>query len=294
MKTIAVASLLILAASSGSAQTLPLPDSAAVWVNTLYTVEPFPPPVTYILQTVDSYCTHGDDTLINNTGYVKLEYCGGGYKGAFRNDQGRVRYVPADSTEEYLLYDFTLTDGDTAFNVYFEFPYSGGPTLTDVVIANVMYDPLLEGRKVLYLQAGGEWIEGIGAAWGLFSEPWVNVSNWQRRLECMALRDSTHYPADNIGAGVCELNVHVAEVMPPSGISIYPNPTSDGVVRLHVPDAGWVRSATVTTPDGRVISTQLATTGADATLDMGNAPPCLYLIHLQAGERRVVRMVVRQ
>lgn len=288
-----LATLFILSASTGSAQTRPLPDSAAVWVNTVYTVEPFPPPGTFSLLSVDSYCAQGEDTLINSNSYVKLAYCEGGYKGAFRNDEGSVYYVPADSTQEYLIYDFTLMDGDTAFQVYYELP-GNVPAITNVVIANVMYDVLLEGRKVLFLQEGGTWVEGIGAEWGLLSEPWINVSNYQRRLECMSLRDSTHYPADNIGPGACALDISVGEDVLAGGIRLYPNPTPDGLVRLQVPAASWDRTVRVITTDGRVVPTQLTGTGTETTLDMKSAPPGLYVVYLQAGERRLVRTVVRQ
>ena len=46
-----------------------------------------------------------------------------------------------------------------------------GAQLQDVTVSNTMISTDLQGRKVLYLQEGAIWIEGIGAGWGLFSEP---------------------------------------------------------------------------------------------------------------------------
>src|SRR5436190_2222369 len=113
-------SVVALSISAFAQQPLPFPDSAAKWINTVWLVQPFPPPATHIFSSAQSYCADGVDTVINALTYTQLHYCGGAYKGAFRDDAGTVYYVPADSTSEFLLYDFTLQVGETAQNVYFE------------------------------------------------------------------------------------------------------------------------------------------------------------------------------
>lgn len=80
----------------------------------------------------------------------------------------------------------TLTEGQTAMDVYYEPAMGSGAQLQDVTVSNTMISTDLQGRKVLYLQEGATWIEGIGAGWGLFSEPWINLSNYSVKLECMA------------------------------------------------------------------------------------------------------------
>ena len=86
--------------------------------------------------------------MIDSQVYTKLLYCDGGYKGAFRDDGGVVWYVPADSLQEYLLYDLTLTAGDTAHNVYWEQGLSGAGALSDVVVDEVFIDNLIEGNTI--------------------------------------------------------------------------------------------------------------------------------------------------
>ena len=50
------------------------PTDNAIWVNTLYTVQPFPPPAVYTLWNVANLCANGADTMINATAYTKLEF----------------------------------------------------------------------------------------------------------------------------------------------------------------------------------------------------------------------------
>ena len=90
------------------------PDSNARWVNTYYQVSsPVPS-----LQSVDYYCMESTDTLINSIQYSQISDCLNGYKGAMRDANGKVFYVPKDSAQEYLVYDFTAEVGDTLGDIY--------------------------------------------------------------------------------------------------------------------------------------------------------------------------------
>ena len=220
--------LVLCSTQAASAQPLPFPTSNAIWVNTLYMMASPPPLPTWNLVNYANLCANGADTVINTITYTKLEHCAGGYKGAFRDEDGRVFYVPGDSIQEYLLYDFTLSDGDTAFNVYFEPAMGGYGMVEDVVISNTMISAELEGRKVLYTLGGAVWIEGIGAEWGLFSEPWVNVSKYMLKLECMSHQDTIRYPSWNIGVGVCALMDGMGRDGMVTRYYLQPNPTVDG------------------------------------------------------------------
>ena len=63
------------------------------------------------------------DTIINETRYVKLEQ-DGQYKGAIREgENGKIYFIPAGSTHEYLLYDFNAQAGDRLTNLW----YGGDP-----------------------------------------------------------------------------------------------------------------------------------------------------------------------
>lgn len=284
--------LLFLPVALAHGQDFPMPTTDARWVCTLYGVEPIPPPVTYTLWQANNYCANGQDTTINSTSYTKLEYCSGGYKGAFRNDAGRVYYVPGDSLQEFLLYDFTLSDGETATDVYFEPAWSGEGWLADVTVSNTSISTEYEGRKVLYLQAGGTWIEGIGAQWGLLSEPWVNVSNYELRLECMSHADTLRYPVVVPGAGACELIMGVADPES-STLGLHPNPT-DGLVTISgLPQQGPM-SITVFGVDGRSVRTEGFTASNLVQVDLSALPSGVYVIEAIIAEQRIRGTVVRQ
>ena len=288
--------LLLLSSVIARAQGFPFPTEDALWVNTLYTMVQPPPLPTFEMALAHNYCANGSDSVINTTTYTKLEFCTGGYKGAFREDAGRVYYVPADSTEEYLLYDFTLTDGQTANNVYYEqgMGMSGMAFVQDVTVSNTMISTELGGRKVLYLQEGGMWIEGIGAAWGLFSEPWINVSNYALNLECMSHLDTIRYPEMNVGPGVCDLITGIRQPQGLAGMELLPNPAVNGRTLLRGTATEWNGRLRVTTADGREIAVRTTRTADGVYIDMENAPSGLYLVQLQHNNAPLVMRLIRE
>ena len=207
-----------------SQEYLPLPETDAKWINTHSTLqwEPFPH---YTIDGVVNYCSSNSDTLINGQTYFIIDTCDNGhYKGAMRNDNGKVWFVPKGSDSEYLLYDFTAAPGDTIFDVYIEW-FGGGYFLEDLYVDPSGVDSVLIGgqyrKRISFM--GIAWIEGIGNTQGLFLEPWPNISEYLVDLYCMSANDTTYYP--DFTAGDCqfpvgkeELRVNQPEVM------VYPNP----------------------------------------------------------------------
>lgn len=200
------------------------PTENATWVNTYYSIS-WPtenPPGEYTLTGVENFCVNGEDTVINEKYYTKVSYCEGEYKGALRDEAGIVYYCPKDSSNENVLYDFTVAPGDTVFDVYIE-QYA----LSDVIIQTV--DSILINsnyRKKIRLVNGAEWIEGIGCTQGLFMEPWYNVSFYQLSLNCFSQNDTILFPEYSIGS--CSLSVGEKEIEP-SQLNIFPNPAKSFV-----------------------------------------------------------------
>jgi hypothetical protein len=267
----------------------PFPDSGAAWVNANYSVTPFPPPATYFLNSIDEYCVDGQDTVINDIIYTQVHFCGGSYKGAWRDDEGVVYFVPGDSTGEYLIYDFTL-DAGASTQVYFE--SNGQGMSADVEISNVYASTEYGGtRKVLQLNTGALWIEGIGASWGLFTEPWVNVSNYELRLECMSQLDSIHFPSEQVGAGTCSFTWGMHEQPTGPSFTLQPNPTQ-GPLRVIVPGQG-TSALNVTDTQGRIVMS-VPQVMSDGTLDVGALPNGMYALNVtNAGSRSTQRLVVQ-
>lgn len=206
------------------------PDSNAVWVNTLYEYN-FESPIPIAeLTNVNYFCVNGEDTLIEGNTYTKINKCEGAYHGAIRDNGGQVFYVAVDSTVEHLLYDFTVEVGDV---------------LTDVVVYDMLVELtvsevdsiLINGtyRAKIGLEGSAYWIEGIGNTFGLFCEPWENVSGYRSALHCMFHDDTTYihdgYESVNPGA-VCQMDVGIEDDLELiHGIEIYPNP-SNGIFNL--------------------------------------------------------------
>ena len=174
----------------------PFPDSAALWVQT-YSFMVVPPPFPqFEVQAVANIQVNGSDTTILGASYSRMtDAVTGVYYGAVRDEGGRVWYVPVDSVNAYLLFDFTVSPGDTVRDViyYQAFPANwGGPYLVDAVVTSVQADPSWGGRLVVQTTFG-EWIEGIGHRQGLLAESGINVSGYQLRLECMSHLDTVRF-----------------------------------------------------------------------------------------------------
>lgn len=212
---------------------VPFPMDGAIWVNTQYTYT-FNPPNPIPDQTmndVDTYCTTGQDTTIQGNDYTKVFYCGDAYKGALREVNSVVYFVPADSSDEYLLYDFTAQVGQTLQNVYVGNHFDESIYLQDFTVQQVGTE-IIGGvsRRVVWADQF-RWIEGIGCETGLFMEPWANVSMYANFLECMSVNDQRLFPTE--GNEACPLTVDVANAARSSSSwSAYPNPT-EGALTLR-------------------------------------------------------------
>lgn len=224
MKQLILCSISCLAFFCAQAQ-VPFPTNNAIWVNTEYTYTFNPPnPIpTSTLNNVDNYCVNGQDTTIQSNTYTQVFYCGNAYKGALRDDNGIVYFVPADSVSEYLLYDFTAQENQVLEDVYVGNHFDETFILQDFTVQQIGTE-IIGGvsRRVVYADQF-RWIEGIGCETGLFMEPWANVSMYSVNLECMSVNGNTLFPTE--GTGDCPLTVDVASVQE-TQFSVFPNPNS--------------------------------------------------------------------
>ncbi len=258
-----------------SQEYLPLPETNGKWINTYSILEWEPYPHVVVYDFVE-YCTNGADTTINDLSYFIVDTCGGGYKGALRNDNGKVWFVPNNSQDEFLLYDFTVQSGDTIFNVYIE-SYWGdyavydllvGPNAVDSILINGMY------RKTIYIEVA-YWIEGIGNDQGLFLEPYGNISNYFLDLYCMSVDDTTLYPEFSTEA--CEYPVGIKEKDHSIPI-VYPNPAHD-YVQFHFGNflpSGRINGAIIITNSFGQTTAQLTIANEYTIWDCRNIPSGIY------------------
>lgn len=287
MKTVLIGALALFCSALNGQTYLDLPLDNTKWINTLTPVPPGQPSVWSPWQV--QFCAAGNDTLINGINYVEVDTCGKGYKGALRNNNGQVFFVPKDSANEFLLYDFTAAEGDTLYNVYYEMAGSWATT-EDIYIAPGMIDSVvIDGitRKRININAG--WIEGIGNLQGLFWENWYNVSGYAPTLLCMSTNGTTIYPESSFGP--CESSFEVEEQFATEQeVALSPNP-SDAKITLE-----WKHAVDeILVYDLEGVEVMHAPTFGESrlTLPVHQLPAGTYFVLLQSNNQRVVKRFIK-
>lgn len=210
----------------------PFPDSNAVWNIYNYSSDPYMPSNCVQIGTY-SYFMQGD-TLINSNLYHKIfvpffdminnqpNLCNHfypiiGYAGAIRQEiqSKKVWVVFKDSLSETLLYDFSLTVGDTMHLIsQYCPPEDILVTQIDSILLDGNYRKVLSNNHIKI-------IEGIGSINGLFEASCRNFSPiWN--LTCFRQNGNTVYP-DSV------TNCELITLVPNSSNQIYsiipvPNP----------------------------------------------------------------------
>lgn len=220
------------------AQNHPFPVDNGIWVNnsiTYYIDENMQPVITSSFD--EKYCANGNDTIINSTSYKQVDRCfssSSSFHGAWRYENGQVYFVPKDSLNEFLLYDFTLDIGDEV-DVLIQEGFGASPNFQ--VIATYVSEVdtvIVDGTPRRRLSVPEyTWIEGIGCTSGLFMEPWINVSNYGLSLVCMSTDDTLQYDGSPLvigEPGVCDFTVSSEELDQNPHISqIFPNPAKSQI-----------------------------------------------------------------
>ncbi|MBL0049577.1 MAG: T9SS type A sorting domain-containing protein [Bacteroidetes bacterium] len=227
---------------SGRAQTsryFPMPDANVVW-NTRSDFHCF---ISNGSAVSDRSILYDGDTLINNLIYHRLSSpavhnyyiapCSGGnsgyspglYYGAIRQDTilHKVFIIPADSSNEVILYDFSLQVGDTVTG-YLEVTYPG---VKDIVLSIDSF--LIDGfyHRALYINSlyNIYYIEGVGSSFGLLVPSPGYVSDFGiYSILCMKVNGTTIFP---IGQSSCNMILGTPEFQQEKANWIFPNPASN-------------------------------------------------------------------
>jgi|GEM_PF-3201558 len=105
-------------------------------------------------------------------------------------------------------------------------------------------------------------------------------------------QDSVRFPQENIGEGVCAPNVATPEHQYATELMIFPNPTTDGLVRVQ----GLERkdNISVTSADGRTLHVSILRNGTELLVDFSSVAAGLYVVHVYQGQGRLAYPVLRQ
>jgi hypothetical protein len=291
MKKIIFVFALKLTALIGYAQEI-FPTQNAVWVNGNYELmeagapSPFP-----VLVGTFSYCMTSSDTVINNVSYHTILYCSDEtYKGATRNNGDRVYFVPADSTQEFLLYDFNVDKGDTILEVYIEYGGRDG-MLADLVVEQDTDSVLIDGRyRRIVSVSGSYWIEGIGCSNGLFEDPYIKTGDYWTSLYCMSHFNTQLYPEE--GDGACEVIDNLSENRKDLNVKVYPNPIDDGFLHVEININLGNTQLTLTNSLGQTITPKINTTNVGAIIHVADLLPGIYFLTIKPNQGVVVKKVL--
>lgn len=288
------------------AQNNPFPTDNATWTNRHqeYYYDSNTSTLHITNEQYSKFCVNGSDTLINATNYNEIFACdltGSNYFGAFREDSGQIYFVPADSTNEFLLYDFTLNEGDFQ-DVIVQDVWDNSFSIANTQISSV--DTITVNntqRRLLYTNDGFSWVEGIGSSTGLFKGNGANVSNYFIDLICVSDNSTIIYDFDNGNggplaqgvSGTCDLALSIDETDNTSDFSIYPNPTN-GLLNIKIMDNSEIETIRLTNNLGQVILTFNAIETGITTFEM-DGPSGIYFIELIAIDgKKTIQKVVRQ
>lgn len=269
-----------------------LPDSNAIWTNSYSELVTQPFFHMELVHTV-KLCLSNQDTTIQSQDYHQLFLCGSSqvYFAAIREDAGRVYLLPKDSATEITVYDYNLLPGDTVKNIYsvgfgnywpqqpIAYLALGDPM--DPVIVNsvdTVYSSL-GAHRILDFGLSGVWIEGIGNSQGFLWDPYPNVSNFEIKLECMSIGDSTYYdgysrqPLAQALNGACDLSLSADKAIASEQMNPFPNPSS-GSLEINNPEPIKLE---VYNLQGQLIWTQKVP--AKAQLDLSFLASGTYVLH---------------
>ncbi len=155
------------------------------------------------------------------------------YMGALRNEGQKTWYIPAESTDSILLYDFALEDGDT-----FQLAQPGSSWMEKMVVDYT--EELLIGdklRKVIHFEPlpwayeEEHWMEGIGSNRGLLNRGTGQGPDYGTYLSCFRHNDElinfSQLPCEFPNIPECPYTAVEEPAKPPVQLFVSPNPVSD-------------------------------------------------------------------
>ncbi|OYT13167.1 MAG: hypothetical protein B6I19_06585 [Bacteroidetes bacterium 4572_114] len=155
------------------------------------------------------------------------DYCTGSsfynyFYGLVRQDSLKV-YI-REGNNDYLLYDFDLSVGDTLPETYFLMENNVVVSSIDSILVGGSYRKIFNLENSIYPYPL-DLIEGIGFNQGFLDE----VPDWYpAQLLCFVLDDTTYYPSYGEPCDLMIVDISNPEVQYP-GLKIFPNPSAGNI-----------------------------------------------------------------
>lgn len=224
--------------------------------------------------------------MIGTQTYSKV-YDGSLYSGCLREQQRKVYFVPDTSATEFLLYDFNLMTGDTAWGIY----GSPLPWVSDTVV--VVWDDSVLCTDGLHhrisFSDGAKWIEGIGAENYLLDPLVFYGLSGNDYLECYRSDSSTVFPSGSSG---CFTSVDDISPQRPD-IIISPHPVY-GRSELHISSGYGIRSLRLLDMTGKECRKLAGDGSAAVNISADGLSTGIHLVEIttSSGERFFSRILV--
>lgn len=214
------------------------------------------------------------------------------YVGGLRTDGALVYYVQAETTEDLLLYDFSLEAEESIELPNTTLGNAGTYNVTNVDTIKVNG----EDRRRLFLESvfGGTndvWVEGLGSVvYGLLDRGLALVFDYGSMLNCIQLNDQGFIFRPDANSD-CRMAVTACEILSPaidrsrySGkIRVYPNP-SRGKLNIHLPPDGGDWQIELWSLEGKLIQ---VTSYRNENYDWSYLPTGTYLLQFLRNGRKV-------
>lgn len=259
----------------------PFPDSNAIWNNKSYW-SPY--------KSINRYGIYGD-TTIETQSYKKifkieddstLNISNMTYYAAIRENESKQIFVKFPDIEfEFLIYDFSLSVGDTvntnAPNGYLNWMPCIITEIDTIELENN------QQRRRFKINDWGEyeyWIEGIGSIGGLFHPISDYLSGTINDLLCFKHNDTSIYINNpDCDKCFCSLATSTGELKNENhNIEIYPNPTSTILNINPISEIGESKIR-IFNSNGTLIETKFINT-YPYQFDVKKYPSGIYTIHL--------------
>jgi hypothetical protein len=288
MKNLLLSLIIMLSLNSVIGQNINFPDSNAIW--SVYD---------------QKYFVDGDSSF-NATEYKKYYFSNdsivttGSFFALLREDTmtRKVYAIAAGSTQENLLYDFSMTVDDTATVYPLSFPIYSGPisikveSIDSILIAGNYHTRL----KIIGVdfQYGMEeyWIEGIGSTMGIFNSGITGIFVTDitfPSLLCFEKEGVILYHNPDFTDCYEYYPVGIEETAPAFRLKIYPNPTNSSLKIESEKEIIYYKLLSCTGMillEGKVGMTSF-------TLDISDFPPGIYLIALNTAKGTIVKKIIK-
>lgn len=303
-KIITLLSLITLVTTSFFAQSnyIPFKTDSVVWSDWVRD----PNGISYIL---DHYRSVGD-TIINNTNYTILTKIRSTQNspaptfgnedtiGFYRNDSinKKVYFLPIDSTNEKLFYDFDLAVGDTLPDTYFYEKYFLNPFIIDSIGDTTLADSVL--RKMYYYSENAIpnpdriLVEGIGTLAGFISSFRGGYGlGANSSLVCYRVAGNIIYHSSS-GLGcpalpVLPVSLDEVEIENLS-LTIYPNPSKGEFTLRFAEEIEKSEQLQITNLNGQTVNFEISENSSNQLKVRLNVPPGVYLLRLGSVSKKII------